>query len=63
MKYVNILIGSAIKALILYFATYILIQVTNLPETFLIAMGGIQLITALTGGILAILFHKDNSFS
>ncbi|MDD4382483.1 MAG: hypothetical protein PHE21_04055 [Candidatus Dojkabacteria bacterium] len=62
-RYVNILIAACTKAFILYFATYILVKTTNLPQTFLVAMGGIQLITALAGGILATLFQKDTSAS
>lgn len=63
IEYVNIIIGACAKAFILYFITLILIKITNMPDAFLGAMSGIQLITALTGGFAAILILKDTSSS
>jgi uncharacterized membrane protein len=61
--YLNIILASCTKAFILYFCTLILVKVTNMPDMFLTIMGGIQLITALMGGGLAILILKDTPSS
>ena len=52
--WVGMTISSCIKAAFLFITAWILVTATILPEPFLIAMGPIQLTTALAGGALAL---------
>ena len=60
LPYVNILISASIKALILYCAVLFLMELTNMPEAFLQAMGMIQFITAILGTTLVTLLLKKS---
>lgn len=53
IKYANILVAAAFKALFLFGCAYILVQTIGLPKLFLTTMGITQFVTALVGGILA----------
>lgn len=53
VKYLNILLAPIFKVGFLYTITLVLVSNTILPQIFLTTMGLIQLITALTGTILA----------
>lgn len=55
LPYINILISTSVKALILYCAVLLLMKLTNMPDTFLQAMGMIQFITAILGTSLVTL--------
>ena len=46
-------LASALKAFILFITAYILVSFNIVPKVFLTAMGLMQLITALAGGLLA----------
>ncbi len=50
---------SAAKAGFLFSVAFVLVSATILPPVFLAAMGSIQLITALVGGIAAFGLHKS----
>ncbi len=47
-------VASILKAGLLFGATFILVQLSVLPTMFLTAMGLLQIVTALIGGILAV---------
>jgi hypothetical protein len=47
-------VASILKAGVLFGATFILVQLSVLPAIFLTAMGLLQIVTALIGGILAV---------
>ncbi|MHC1716788.1 MAG: hypothetical protein AB9915_02825 [Candidatus Dojkabacteria bacterium] len=49
----NIIFSSILKTLFLFTCTYILFKSSLLPQIFLTSMGLIQLVTAITGGIVA----------
>jgi hypothetical protein len=48
-----LLIGSSVKAGFLFLAAFVLFKLGLVPVVFLTAMGVIQLVTALGGGVLA----------
>jgi hypothetical protein len=50
--------GSLAKAGLLFGAAYVLLQFSLVPALFLEAMGTIQLVTAVAGGILAFVLWK-----
>lgn len=50
--------GVLLKSLFLFSCTYILIQLTNLPNIFLSSMGYIQAVTGIVGGIIALTITK-----
>ncbi|MFA5412460.1 MAG: hypothetical protein WC350_03905 [Candidatus Micrarchaeia archaeon] len=50
--------GSLLKAGLLFGAAYVLLQFSLVPALFLEAMGVVQLITAVAGGILAFVLWK-----
>ena len=50
--------ASILKAGFLFGITFVLVQLTVIPAVFLIAMGVLQLTTALLGGILAVSIVK-----
>lgn len=55
---ITLLIGSLMKATLLYFSALIFFQLKIVPKIFITSMGMIQFITALTGGILALVIFK-----
>ncbi len=63
-KYISVILGSFLKTVFLFSVANIFVNSFNLPTIFLTTMGINQLITALTGGILAVIFYdmKNNSF-
>lgn len=50
--------GSLVKAGLLFGAAYVLLQFSLVPALFLEAMGTVQLVTAVAGGILAFVLWK-----
>jgi len=58
MKLVSLPVATTIKAGFLFSATVILVKLTLIPSQFLIAMGPIQLLTALSGGTIALGINK-----
>lgn len=51
--FVALFIGSALKATFLFSVAYILVKLSIVPAIFLTVMGGMQLTTALLGGLIA----------
>ncbi len=51
--YISVILASAIKAIFLFTMTLILNRLIELPSIFLSSMGIIQLVTVLTGGLIA----------
>jgi hypothetical protein len=52
-KHSNMLIAAVIKSLFLFSVAYIFVSFHIVPKIFLTAMGVLQLITAVVGGIVA----------
>ena len=52
-RWAALLSGSALKAAFLFASAYALVSAGILPEIFLVAMGAMQLYTAIAGGIAA----------
>ena len=57
-KMLSLPVASIIKSLFLFSAAFILVKLTFIPAVFLVAMGPIQLLTALSGGSLALIVNK-----
>jgi len=53
--FVGVLAGSVAKVCVIYFAALFYFQLSIVPSLFLVAMGIIQLYTALAGGILLLI--------
>jgi len=53
-KLLGIVISSLVKAGLLFGVTFVMVSLNVLPALFLTAMGVLQLITALAGGVIAI---------
>ncbi len=56
---IKVILASLVKTILLFFIAFILVNSNLVPNIFLKAMGLIQLITALSGGILAILISNS----
>jgi len=56
--FLNLGIGAITKTALLFGMTFLLVSLSIVPSAFLIAMGTLQLFTALTGGILAFAVQK-----
>jgi len=54
----TLIIGSAVKSIFLFGAAFVMFQFGLLPVVFLSAMGIMQWITVISGGILAFGFEK-----
>jgi hypothetical protein len=57
-NWINMGIGSVLKAAFLFTAAYALVSLKVLPPLFLTTMGLFQLYTAVAGGVLALGVHK-----
>jgi len=55
--WLTLLIGSITKAVFLFIIAYILYSLNIIPVIFLTAMGIIQLVTAISGGVIAYIFN------
>jgi len=53
-RILGVIVASILKAALLFGITFLLVQLTVVPTVFLTAMGVIQLITALIGGVIAV---------
>ncbi|MDD5022574.1 MAG: hypothetical protein PHU63_00185 [Candidatus ainarchaeum sp.] len=56
--YLGTIYSSIVKSFILFIPAVIIVYLKIVPELFLIAMGPMQLITALSGGFLALVFNN-----
>lgn len=57
-KYLSLLASIAIKVVVLYLPTVMLIKSNVLPDIFAASMGVLQIYTAITGCTLALIFQK-----
>lgn len=55
---ITLIISSSLKALFLFSAAFVLYKLNIIPAIFLTAMGITQLITALSGGVLAFVTNR-----
>ena len=57
-KILGLSIGSIIKSSFLFLSAFLLVRLSVIPTIFLIAMGPTQLLTAISGGTLALIGDK-----
>jgi hypothetical protein len=58
----RMVLASVLKVLVLFITSYILVSLDIIPKIFLTAMGLMQLVTALAGGLLAsIILNKKHA--
>jgi len=60
-KFYGVIVGGAVKALFLYLTALIFFKLGTIPAVFLTAMGIVQFITALSGGISVYLLAKPSN--
>ncbi len=56
--YLNIYCATFFKTVFLFTCTYVLFRTIGLPQAFLSAMGIMQFVTGITGGIIAVVLTK-----